>query len=208
LGASQVFATEADNASASAAQHAPAGTQAAPVDAVTSQQAALSQPAQPQTSQTHAPPEQQAQAASQLPQTQAWDKVVESATAERNAKPAAAASMTTANRAVRAFNMIFLSNNWDDMDRIETPTDVADGMRRQQEHAGDVGANEQNRPLDSIQPTAEQDTAILRGEKGNAPRGDIPRKNATRRRSEGNDPNRELSVRPGRVLRLGLGTKR
>jgi hypothetical protein len=152
--------------------------------------------------QTQSPLEQQAQAASQLPQTQAWEKAVGSATAERNAKPAAAASMTTANRAVRAFNMIFLSSEWDDMNRIETPTDVAGGKRRQQEHAGAVGANEQNRPLDSIQPTAEQDTAILRGEKGNDTRGFIPRNNVRKTRSDGTDHDRELSARPGEILRV------
>lgn len=112
LGVPQVFAVEA---SAVVAQ------QAAPVGAVASQHAALSQPAQPQASQTQSPPEQQAQAASQLPQTQAWDKAVGSATAERNAKPAAATSMTTANRAVRAFNMIFLSRERHDRNRIKTP---------------------------------------------------------------------------------------
>ncbi len=95
--------------------------QAAPVGAVASQHAALSQPAQPQASQTQSPPEQQAQAASQLPQTQAWNKAVGSATAERNAKPAAATSKTTANRAVRAFNMIFLSRERHDRNRIKTP---------------------------------------------------------------------------------------
>ncbi|TVP99280.1 MAG: hypothetical protein EA381_10335 [Planctomycetaceae bacterium] len=69
------------------------------------QQAGLSQASQPQAAQTHSPPAQQVQVASQAPQAQASIDA-DSAKLDRTAMPMTAPSSVTANRMDSVLNIL------------------------------------------------------------------------------------------------------